>query len=156
MAKLPPENPASARPMKSIQKLVAAAQIRLSMAKVSTEMSRIGRRPKRSDKLPISGAKRNCIAEYISRSQPPSIAAALTSSPVSSCRNAGRTGMIIAIPMTSRNRMTKTRNRPRRTDLGSSIECLSQHLTWKRRSDRRDDYITEKENRNNTGTSQNF
>ena len=38
------------------------AQIRLSIEKVSTEASRIGRRPKRSLKPPMTGAKKNCIA----------------------------------------------------------------------------------------------
>ncbi len=40
----------------------AMAQIRLSIEKVSTEASSTGRRPKRSLRPPMIGAKKNCIA----------------------------------------------------------------------------------------------
>src|SRR5260370_40650429 len=67
----------------------------------------IGRRPKRSDKTPSSGEKKNGISAKTAANRPLNFAVAVITPPRKSRMSFGKTGMIKPIARTSRVTVTK-------------------------------------------------
>jgi hypothetical protein len=98
--------PPRMRPMASHQRLGASAISRKSSARPATEIRITGRRPKRSDRDPITGEHRNCIDAHIATNSPFHKPIALVD-PASSSISWGRTGMMMPIDMTSSRAVTR-------------------------------------------------
>src|SRR5579862_598997 len=71
------------------------------------EMISTGRRPKRSLRLPKTGAHKNCIKAKTNISQPPQLAACERPSPVRAVMILGVTGMMMPRPIVSTSMVMK-------------------------------------------------
>ena len=109
MIQLDPQTPASTRPTNSQNNVGARAEKMKSSPSPKIASSSSGRRPKRSDRLPIKGAKANCARLKAANIQPPITAARSMPTCPTSRISAGRTGMISPKPTMSRNTVISTK-----------------------------------------------